>query len=58
MGVPGMMVAAGGAAWRGAGRGGAGMLGTTPGPVCAGAGGETRASGEAPGKGWRGPESI
>jgi hypothetical protein len=64
------MVAAGGAAGRGAGRSGAGMLGTAPGLVCAGpaeragascgtrASGNTRASGDAPGNGWRGPERI
>jgi hypothetical protein len=60
MGAPGAMVAAGGAAGRGVGRGADGMLGTIPAPGSP-AGGRDPASPvstEAPGNGWRGPERI
>ena len=57
MGEPGRMVADGGAAGRGIGRGGAGMLGIVPALACAGVAGcpgggmEGRGSEAVPGKG-------
>jgi hypothetical protein len=45
MGAPGKIVAAGGAAGRGAGRDGAGMLGTAPGPAWTGGAGREGAGG-------------